>query len=159
MKKENIDLHTSEYIYDFSSYLETVIDKSNYDFSNKVEKFRFYLDCKIELYKLRKSDYEKYNHIPIFASEVFNDFMELELLKYNGDNLDKKLKIMSLYRCGWQTINAISSHPHYDIKMTEDIKNLFDYLIDLNYFDFLYQLFDKENIEKYLKLYKQRIEE
>ncbi|MCV3442856.1 hypothetical protein L8W64_02625 [Campylobacter sp. IFREMER_LSEM_CL1097] len=158
MKKENIDLHASEYTYDFSSYLETVIDKSNYDFSNKVEKFRFYLDCKIELYKLRKSDYKKYKHITIFASDVFNDFMQLELLKYNGDDLDKKLKLMALYRYGWQVINAISSHSHYDIKMTEDIKNLFDRLIDLNYFDFLYQLFDKENIEKHLKLYKQRIE-
>lgn len=131
-----------------------------------------YLETTFELYKLHytaKKNSDDMVELPngsfmsvdkyMWASDVFNSFIELEMFKndYKGE---KKFKLMQLYRFGYKTINKLSTISNIkSIKniLNEDDIEILKHILYFGYEDILYFLWYKKEMDYLIRFVKNKI--
>ncbi|MCW1851584.1 hypothetical protein OLQ90_03470 [Campylobacter jejuni] len=81
-----------------------------------VDKLKKAYDYKKELYKAEKGSSSKEYHIE--NAEIFQDFIELELLQC--EDIERRYFLMQIYRYGYQNIRSLNSKLAFKAKLDND---------------------------------------
>ncbi|EAJ6588501.1 hypothetical protein E5Z38_07535, partial [Campylobacter coli] len=83
---------------------------------NLIDKLKKAYGYKKELYEAEKGSSSKEYHIE--NAEIFQDFIELELLQC--DDIARKFYLMQIYRHGYKNIRSLNSKLAFKAKLDND---------------------------------------
>ncbi|MBZ7949656.1 hypothetical protein [Campylobacter molothri] len=87
----------------------------------------------------------------LFSDDIFTNFIEIELLKINNDDLERKYYLMLIYRFGYQNIRSMKQKLAFNSKLDEEDINFIKVLQEANILHALNEIYDKEVVEYILK--------
>ncbi|HEC2389949.1 TPA: hypothetical protein R2A23_001791 [Campylobacter jejuni] len=112
-----------------------------------VDKLKKAYDYKKELYKAEKgSSYKKYH---IENSDIFQDFIELELLQC--EDVQRRYFLMKIYRYGYQKIRELNSKLAFKAKLDNDDIKFIKTLKQANILHALNEIYTTKEVKKIAK--------
>ncbi|EOI0504122.1 hypothetical protein ACMF3Y_001376 [Campylobacter coli] len=112
-----------------------------------VDKLKKAYDCKKEIYEVEKgSSYKEYH---IENAEIFQDFIELELLQC--EDIERRYYLMQIYRHGYKNIRSLNSKLAFKAKLDNDDINFVSILKEANILHALNEIYTKKEVKKIAK--------
>lgn len=112
-----------------------------------VDKLKKAYDYKKELYKAEKGSSSKEYHIE--NAEIFQDFIELELLQC--EDIERRYFLMQIYRYGYQNIRSLNSKLAFKAKLDNDDINFIKILKEANILYALNEIYTTKEVKKIAK--------
>ncbi|EAH6156993.1 hypothetical protein ACUZYJ_000297 [Campylobacter jejuni] len=112
-----------------------------------VDKLKKAYDYKKELYKAEKGSSSKEYHIE--NAEIFQDFIELELLQC--EDIERRCFLMQIYRYGYQNIRSLNSKLAFKAKLDNDDINFIKILKEANILHALNEIYTTKEVKKIAK--------
>lgn len=112
-----------------------------------VDKLKKAYDYKKELYKAEKGSSSKEYHIE--NAEIFQDFIELELLQC--EDIERRYFLMQIYRYGYQNIRSLNSKLAFKAKLDNDDINFIKILKEANILHALNEIYTTKEVKKIAK--------
>ncbi|EOI5271681.1 hypothetical protein ACMTLN_001324 [Campylobacter coli] len=112
-----------------------------------VDKLKKAYDYKKELYKAEKGSNPKEYHIE--NAEIFQDFIELELLQC--EDIERRYFLMQIYRYGYQNIRSLNSKLAFKAKLDNNDINFVSILKEANILHVLNEIYTKKEVKKIAK--------
>ncbi|HEC1900322.1 TPA: hypothetical protein R1806_001612 [Campylobacter jejuni] len=112
-----------------------------------VDKLKKAYDYKKELYKAEKGSSSKEYHIE--NAEIFQDFIELELLQC--EDIERRYFLMKIYRYGYQKIRELNSKLAFKAKLDNDDIKFIKTLKQANILHALNEIYTTKEVKKIAK--------
>ncbi|EAO7265326.1 hypothetical protein MUV46_000353 [Campylobacter jejuni] len=112
-----------------------------------VDKLKKAYDYKKELYKAEKGSSSKEYHIE--NAEIFQDFIELELLQC--EDIERRYFLMQIYRYDYQNIRSLNSKLAFKAKLDNDDINFIKILKEANILHALNEIYTTKEVKKIAK--------
>ncbi|EPV4535405.1 hypothetical protein ACV4QQ_001158 [Campylobacter coli] len=119
---------------------------------NLIDKLKKAYGYKKELYEAEKGSSSKEYHIE--NAEIFQDFIELELLQC--EDIARKFYLMQIYRHGYKNIRSLNSKLAFKAKLDNDDINFIKILKEANILHALNEIYTTKEVKK-MKMRKTKL--